>query len=333
MRVPKPFFREQTKSYYLQLGKRQISLGKDEAVAMKKYHSIMATMPRSFPPDSTVAVLVDGYLDWTEKHREQSTYTWYRDFLESFIKFIGPKLTIGDLKPYHVTRWVDAKYAGTSDNWRHGAIRSIQRACNWAVKEGLLDHSPVKSVEKPTPTSREAFITPEQFEEMLKLVRGEHFKDFLILLWETGARPQEVRKVEARHVQGNRWVFEAKESKGKKKPRIIQLTDKALEITRRLMKKHPTGPLLRNQRGNPWTRDAIGLRFRRLKKKMNIPLSAYALRHGWATMALKRGVDPITVATLMGHSDTRMLERVYQHLNKDGDHLQKALLKIKGGGV
>ncbi|MDA7980892.1 MAG: tyrosine-type recombinase/integrase, partial [Pirellulales bacterium] len=49
--------------------------------------------------------------------------------------------------------------------------------------------------------------------------------------------------------------------------------------------------------------------------------SLYLLRHSWATQALKRGVDPLTVAILMGHQDPSMLARVYQHLSLSPDHL------------
>jgi integrase len=51
------------------------------------------------------------------------------------------------------------------------------------------------------------------------------------------------------------------------------------------------------------------------------PYSLYALRHSWATNALKRGVDPLTVAILMGHRDPSTLARVYQHLSLSPDHL------------
>lgn len=42
--------------------------------------------------------------------------------------------------------------------------------------------------------------------------------------------------------------------------------------------------------------------------------SLYALRHSWATHALERGVDALTVAVLMGHRDPSTLAKVYQHL-------------------
>ncbi len=50
--------------------------------------------------------------------------------------------------------------------------------------------------------------------------------------------------------------------------------------------------------------------------------SLYALRHSWATHALKRGIDPLTVALLMGHKDPSMLARVYQRLSHSPEHMR-----------
>jgi integrase len=49
--------------------------------------------------------------------------------------------------------------------------------------------------------------------------------------------------------------------------------------------------------------------------------SLYTLRHTWATRALQKGVDPLTAAILMGHSDPSMLSRVYQHLSLHPAHM------------
>jgi hypothetical protein len=42
MREPKPFFRKQTGTWYVQIGKKQHNLGRDEQVAKQKYHALMA---------------------------------------------------------------------------------------------------------------------------------------------------------------------------------------------------------------------------------------------------------------------------------------------------
>jgi len=62
--------------------------------------------------------------------------------------------------------------------------------------------------------------------------------------------------------------------------------------------------------------------FNRMAKKVAPRYSLYALRHSWATNALKRGVDPLTVALLMGHKDPSMLARVYQHLSHSPAHMR-----------
>ncbi len=61
----------------------------------------------------------------------------------------------------------------------------------------------------------------------------------------------------------------------------------------------------------------------RMAKKATSRYSLYALRHSWATNALKRGIDPLTVALLMGHKDPSMLARVYQHLSHSPDHMRE----------
>lgn len=63
--------------------------------------------------------------------------------------------------------------------------------------------------------------------------------------------------------------------------------------------------------------------FQRMAKKVAQRYSLYALRHSWATNALKKGVDPLTVALLMGHKDPSMLARVYQHLSHSPEHMRE----------
>ena len=42
MRVPKPWYRKSTRSWFVQLDGRQVPLGRDKQEAHRKYHSLMA---------------------------------------------------------------------------------------------------------------------------------------------------------------------------------------------------------------------------------------------------------------------------------------------------
>ena len=108
------------------------------------------------------------------------------------------------------------------------------------------------------------------------------FADLVNVTWETGCRPQESLRVEARHVdlQNQRWVFRKSESKMKRITRVIYLTDTALAITRRLMLAHPEGRLFRNTNGK-----ALDDR-----KPRTAPFDAVQVRMGKAEMQ-RRGEE------------------------------------------
>ena len=112
-------------------------------------------------------------------------------------------------------------------------------------------------------------------------------------------------------------TFPTKESKGKKRQRVIYLTDEGVAILKPLCQERPTGVLLRNSDGQPWTKDAINCFFCRLKKKLGVKCHLGAFRKGYATEALKNGVDTITLASLLGHADSAMLSKVYAKVHQD----------------
>lgn len=217
MRTPRPFFRAQTGAWYLQLGKKQINLGKDKAAADKEYHRLMADHGAPTPRITAHAV-IDRFIAWAEANREPGTVRFYRQHLDDFKAAISPRLKAGDLKVHHVQAWIDDRYRGKSDNYRHNAIRSVQRAFKWAVDQDYIPHSPVAKIVKPEQTPRETIVSSEQWQAILAEVPDREFLDLLNILKETGCRPQEARIVEARHVDGERrqWILERRNSKGKK---------------------------------------------------------------------------------------------------------------------
>ncbi len=101
---------------------------------------------------------------------------------------------------------------------------------------------------------------------------------------------------------------------------------------RRLVAKHPTGPLFRNSRGKPWNRNAIRCRFRRLRKKLNLDkgVVAYAYRHTYTTAGLEGGVPIATMAELLGHTSTDMINEHYGHLDQRTAHLREAARRAAG---
>ena len=337
---PQPWFRQSRNTFYVTINGTQHNLHTaDKEKAFRRWHELMVrTQEPPQSPKSTILVVLAAFAEWAEKHTKPATYEWYRRFLKSFGQSIPPDLRVIDLKPFHVTQWLDDN-SQWGDSGRRGAITSLKRAFQWAVDEGYLDRSPVASIRKPAIPRRETVLNAEQRQIILNEASDEEFRDLLTAIQETGVRPQEVRQVEARHVdlEHGLWTFPTDENKTGRitqKPRIVFLTPNALEITRRLIEKYPSGPLFRNSRGKPWTRNAIRCRFRRLRTRLSDRLPAdlctYLFRHTYATDALERGVDAITVAELMGHRDATMVSRVYQHLSKRMEYMKEAARRATG---
>jgi len=338
-RSPRPWFRRQTGSWYVCIDGKQVPLSKDRDEAHRIWHRFMARrqrVPAADAPDATVASILDTFLVWCRDNRRRRTFDVYRQYLQSFLDHAGKELLADELKPFHVMRWVE-QHPDWSASTKNLAIRSVQRPFNWAVRQGFLDRSPVANVEKPTPGRREAVLSNNEWQAALELFAGDPFQDLLVALRETGCRVHEARTVEARHFVETRhgdqeialWVFPAAESK-KNRQRTVVLTDRVRDMCRRLTAKYPKGPMFRNRQGRAWSKNAIVCRFRRLRERLSLPegTTATTIRHTYCTRALESGVDPVTLATLMGHADTSMVARVYAHLQLD--HLKRAAQQAAG---
>jgi integrase len=95
------------------------------------------------------------------------------------------------------------------------------------------------------------------------------------------------------------------------------------------MAKFPTGPIFRRD-DISWTRHDVSQYFRRLKKRVGFQYRLYDFRHTFITNGLKRGVDPITMANLVGHVDLKMIHEIYSHISQDTSHMRKMAMKAVG---
>jgi integrase len=205
-------------------------------------------------------------------------------------------------------------------------MQSVKTMLKWGVDQGYIPESPLANMKVPTATSRgdEAYLTPEKWAKISQHLVEGHLWDLLTFLHETGCRPKEARQLEARHLNDRCVILPAEEAKGKREPRVIHLTDRAYIIFRRLAMKHPKGPIFRLQSGL-WTAQLLSYRCKQLSKKLGFHFTPYSLRHSFITNAILQGVDITTLAVLAGHSDIKMISRVYSHLQKRDSHLQEAL--------
>lgn len=344
MKSPKPWYRSQNDTWYVCLSGKQVPLARgkrNRREAEQVFFRLMAeaespaasapvaipTPPKDESPE--LVVVLDQFLDWAKDNF--ATYEWYRSFAQLIADKFGA-VRVSDLKPIAVTQWL-AQHKTWNSTTRNKVIGIFKQALNWACDQGLITDNPLRALKKPPQKRRDRTLSADERKTILDHIPDEPFRDFVIALQETGARPGEIRKVTAADVrlESGIWVLrEHKTDKKTHKPRVIYLSETMREITARLMQKHPTGPLFRTVRGTPWTVNAVRLRFARLRKQFPEldGVVAYSFRHTYATEGLVQGVPIATMAELLGHAGTSMIEAHYGHLAKEREYLHQAAAEV-----
>jgi len=140
--------------------------------------------------------------------------------------------------------------------------------------------------------------------ELNLLIRGNHttpeLRSIIKIALETGMRLSEILRIDPRNIDGNTLKIPI----AKTKPRVIPLTKEALiEI------KNADLPFR-------LTKCALGKKFRKLCKKYKIEDAHFHdLRHQSLTNFMKdRGLNVPETMMIAGHSDPRMLLKIYNNL-------------------
>jgi integrase len=286
--------------------------------------------------DLFVADVLDRYLIWSVANHADSTHYRIKLNVESFSKSLPPRMRLRRLLPLHLTEWLDKRCPKkpkdgskpASDNTRHDYASDVLGAFNWAVNQRLIANSPLHGFRKAPKTGRITYLAPEQMEDLLSRIKDREFRDFLVTVLRTGCRPKEIRLLEAKHVLLKEGVARIPKNlaKGKRKERLLPLDDVVLLIIRPLVLKYPEGPLFRNTRGRPWTKNALNCRFQHLKTPYEV--SAYSMRHTFITEGQKNNIPDSVLAEICGHEDTSMITKCYGHARLDNSVLRAAVEKV-----
>ena len=308
----KPFFKQSHAAWYVQLDGKQVRLHEEEGPAFERYHELMAARKKAarfVTPGVAVPYslgrLYAEFLASAFKDRSEKTRGFYREKLDPLVAHLGEEFPAEELKPLHVEQWITLH-----PKWKKGTIRTVwqavQRLLRWGEKSGRTPHSLVCDYPKPGATRRTVVISPDTYRTViLPNIPSPAFRDLVTVAWEVGARPQEFLKAEARHYDagGKRIVLPAEEAKVDKWPRVIYLTDAAVQIVTRLVAAHPTGPIFRNASGGAWTNSSVNCEWVRLRHRLGFArMTAEGLEPGEGEIAAK--IVTLKPATADGREKT-----------------------------
>jgi integrase len=337
----KPYFWRQRGAWYVNTTDgRHVRLHEDE----KKAHLLWAEMQATENPDSPTVqffVLAENFLGWSKNRISDKTWRGYSAFLVSFCAYKnGGHLLVRDMKPFHVTRWLEANKSWDSPDTQRAAIAAVKRCLRWALEEGYIDKHPLEALKKPKGRQRKTLVAENAHAKLMtagsrfssSVRRNQIFRQILIALRHSGARPGSIAALTFDMIRdgGTCWVFENHKTRHKTgKPLTVYPSPCLQTLIKMIQSVRNSGHVFLNRSSTPWTADTIQARLQTLCKRAGVKgIVPYNYRHTYATTALTNGTDLATVAELLGHTSVDMVMKHYGHLDQKKSHMQQAAAKV-----
>ena len=231
----------------------------------------------------------------------------YRDERYTILGFIKNEAwssyPIHRIKPTTINKYRDTQsktVSGSTINRRLDVISSM--FTTFKKEWGYPVENPVLNIRRPKKAApRDRRFTDEELNKLIKGNRtSTQLRSIIKIALETGMRMSEILRIDARNIDGSTLKIPV----AKTKPRIIPLTPAALaEI------KNADLPFT-------LSKYALDKQFRRLCNNYGIKDSHFHdLRHQALTNFMKdKGLNVPETMMIAGHSDPRMLLRIYNNL-------------------
>ena len=223
--------------------------------------------------------------------------------INSFGEESWSEYPINKITPLIIGKYRDKQREVVKDNTINRKLDVISTIYTTCKKEwGYPVVNPVLSIRRPKmsePLTRR--LSDREINLLLKGNRtSEILRTIIDLALETGMRQGEILRIHPKHIEGNTLIIPI----AKTKPRTIPLTKRALEIL-----KHATLPFNIKQ-------DRLTKQFKRLCNHYGIKgVRFHTLRHQSLTNFMKvKKLDVPSTMLIAGHSDPRMLLRIYNNL-------------------
>ncbi len=293
--------------------RRRYSLGTDDAKeAARRAPARYAELTR--PLGTTVAALWESYrLDKAGRPiAETMKYTWKA--IEPWFGTIEAlDITTADCRAYVAAR----RKAGRSDGSIHTELGHLRSVLVWAWKQRLIPHAP--HIERPTkPEPKEGYITKDEASRLMQEANAPHVALAIMLMIGTGARSEAALQLTWDRVDFERGIIHLRNpfDKAKRKGRAsVPMNDRL----RAALSEAHTGAM------SPYVIEWAGGPVKSIRKGIKTAgeaigrpdVSPHMLRHSAAVWLAEDGHRMSEIAQFLGHSNSRITEKVYSRYSND----------------
>lgn len=338
------------------------AFAKTQKSALKELHHLIE-LYRDVDLTEDCRMTLGEWLDkWLDEYMiftiRESTLDSYRAMVKNQVKpFIGGKqiasLTTADMQKFYNKIKKEGRVREhpihgktLADSMVRGIHMMLHEALDTAVKERLIAKNPTNGTTVPKCNYPEKQILGDsQLETFLKAIKGhEYWCDFFYVEVMTGLRRGEICGLKWQDINFEENKLQVKRSVSVKKGGGVSIGETKTESGVRCIQMPPSvAELLQNRKQRAITEWVFpnfmhpeqpispATAYRKLKiilKHAGLPLIRFHdLRHTFATHATHGGVDPKTLAGILGHTNASFTLDTYTHVTND---MQKAASNIVG---
>ena len=190
------------------------------------------------------------------------------------------------------------------------AFVTLRTLMNWALKKKFVAAHDLDSIDEDLRRKGRRRYLPSDA-DVVRIFNGASgkFKELLLVYITTGIRPSELRTVTIDEFdkENRQWVlWRHKIAHRTGKPKIVPLANESVyQLCLRSADRPSDKALFLNSQGEPWTYNALRLRWYRLRNRLQLDprFTLYCLRHWFVTVALESGEGEAVVGELAGHVD------------------------------
>lgn len=249
------------------------------------------------------------------KSIERITYAW---------KNLSPEF--GSIYPHHLTdnrirNWTKMRQATASNGTIHVELGYLRAALYWASKKRIIDQTiSIELPQKPRPKTDH--ISKEQFAKLIANTTLPHVRLFLTLAITTGARMGAILDLTWDRVDFDKRLImlDNPERDATSKGRAIVPMNRSAFEALATAQKGALSSYVIEWGGLPVK--SVKTAFRLLSARSGIKVTPHMLRHSAAVWMAEGGVPMEEISQYLGHSSTKITERVYARFSPG--YLQKA---------
>ena len=339
-----------TAGYHPETGKRIIKnvLGKTQAeckAKLKKAIEESHALDVGRADEYTVAAWLRTWFDlYAKPHIRPSTMNYYhRNIEQHIIPAIGDiplnKLTTRDLQKLYndlqsngrLRKVQKKEKPGLSNSTVRGIHMMLHNAFERAVKERLIPRNPTEDCIAPKIQKFEMqILQPEHIKEYLnaanargllpmfylELVSGLRKGELTALLWSDLDIQNRTIYVSKQYVKNPNGELTLSRPKTETSVRKVSIPQDAVDLLIAEHGKHPENPYMFPSpvTGEMYYPDSVVNLHKKILKDAGLPhIRFHDLRHTFATLSLKYGVDVKTLSGALGHYDAGFTLSTYTH--------------------